>query len=546
MKPLWKWCLGIAAGLLIILVFVNWYVNRRWQPRLEARLNALVTDKTDSLYRLAYDGMEISLLTGSATVTSVRLAPDTTMLERDGQGPDAIYRVRIARLEVGGLGVLRLALGGKPRIGSLRLDGPEVRITRLVPQDTASADTSDSFMAELAKTLEGVRLKRLQVNNGQLMMDALPDAMQLDVQAISADVRDVRIDSAALRDTARLYYAGAIRIDLGKVSYTTPDSLYRLRLGALHLATGSGELTLRELRYGLTVSKAEFYRRVKRAKDIADVDIGRLELTGLSVARWTKDGMLAATALHMDSGAISIYKDKLQPNPPENKIGKSPHQQLLSMEQPVAIDSIRVRALDIAFTEVSDQTGKAGTVTFDATDAVIRNVTNVRERMKTDRYLTLDARSKAMGTGDLSVQFRFDLLDSLGGHTYAARLGPMDGRRFNRMLTPHLNVEVENADIRGMRFEMAANDLRTEGTLQLDYRQLKMNLVEASGEDAGEKKPLISFFANRFLVNDSNPDANGQHHTGKVYIPRPKTFSFFKTIWRSIREGTKQCIGMGE
>src|SRR5690606_11046158 len=196
------------------------------------------------------------------------------------------------------------------------------------------------------------------------------------------------------------------------------------------------------------------------------------------------------------------------------KIGKSPHQQLLSMEQPVAIDSMRVRALDIAFTEVSDQTGKAGTVTFDATDAVIRNVTNVRERMKTDRYLTLDARSKAMGTGDLSVQFRFDLLDSLGGHTYAARLGPMDGRRFNRMLTPHLNVEVENADIRGMRFEMAANDLRTEGTLQLDYRQLKMNLVEASGEDAGEKKPLISFFANRFLVNDSNPDANGQHHTG--------------------------------
>ncbi len=204
----------------------------------------------------------------------------------------------------------------------------------------------------------------------------------------------------------------------------------------------------------------------------------------------------------------------------------------------------RIRGVDVRFTEVSDKTGKAGTVTFDQTDGVFRNVTNDSASLARDRYMRLHARSRVMGTGDLTVDFRFDLLDSWGAHTYSAKLGAMDGTVFNRMITPQLNLEIEHADIKGMRFEMKADDRGTGGTLQLDYSNLKVTFLKADDDGGTSEKRVFSFLANRFLLNDSNPDANGVRHTGNIYIERPSDFSFFKMIWRSIREGTKECIGL--
>ncbi|MFC3200045.1 hypothetical protein ACFOET_20665 [Parapedobacter deserti] len=540
MKPIWKLGLGIAAGLLVFFVIANWYVSHRWVPRLETQLEALVASETDGLYRLAYDSLRVSLFTGSAEATTVQLIPDTA-------ARNTVYDIRIGRLQVKGAGLLRLLFSGKVSINTVVIDKPTVRLILGGQSDTANADTAnESFFERLQHTLNGTRVKHIVLNEGQLALTARNDATRLLIDQMDVTIGDLRIDSVAWRDTTRLYYAKNMEVDARNVSYTRGDSLYRLRLKALKMSMAQRELLIRDLQYGLTVSKAAFYRQVGLAEDIADVNIESVRLEAIDAAQWTAQGLLAAGALHIDSGAISIYKDKLQPNPPENKIGKSPHQQLMSWEQRIRIDSVRLGALDIRFTEVSDQTGKAGSVTFEQTEAMIRNVTNDTVGLRHNRFLTFDARSKVMGAGDLSVSFRFDLLDSLGGHTYEAELGPMNGNAFNRMLTPHLNVEVEHADIQSMRLEMKADDRRTEGTLQFDYQGLKVNLLEGSGRNAGERKSVVSFFANRFLLNDSNPDANGVYHTGTVYISRPETFSFFKMIWRSIREGTKACIGLGD
>ncbi|SFC37045.1 hypothetical protein SAMN05421747_109139 [Parapedobacter composti] len=538
MKPVWKWGLSVAIGLLVVLLCANWWVNRRWVPGLETRLNNALAAAIDSVYRLTYDSLRMSFFSGSAVANNVRLIPDTAAQK-------TLYDVRIAQLRVGGVGLLRLLFSGKLSVNTIILDKPMVKLTVGREPDTARRDTAAPLLERLQDVLDGVRVTRIAVKRGQMELAAQRDARHLVVRRIDGTIRDVRIDSAARRDTTRLYYAKGWDVDVAGVSYLRPDSSYRFALGALRLDMHGRELLMRDLRYGPTVGKGAFYSRVGRAADMIDMRMGLVKLAGFDVARWTADGLLAAAALHIDTAEISIYKDKRLPNPPENKLGKSPHQQLMAWKQRLRIDSARLHALDVAFTEVSDKTGKAGTVTFERTAAVIRNLTNDTATLRGDRFMTLDAQTKVMGAGDLSVRFRFDMLDSLGGHTYTAKLGPMDGRAFNRMLTPHLNVEVEQARIRGMRFEMKANDRRTEGTLRFDYQGLKVNLLAGSGPKAGERKSVVSFFANRFLLNDSNPDANGEYHAGTVYIARPKTFSFFKMIWRSIREGTKECIGLG-
>src|SRR3546814_7063184 len=112
------------------------------------------------------------------------------------------------------------------------------------------------------------------------------------------------------------------------------------------------------------------------------------------------------------------------------------------MEQRLAIDSGMVDALDIRFTEVSDQTGEAGTVTFDGTTAVIHHFTNDSAELAHDRFMRLHARARALGAGDLTVDFRFDMLDSLGAHTYRAEVGAMDATALNRLITPQPRAEI--------------------------------------------------------------------------------------------------------
>jgi len=543
MRPVWKWAIGVAVSLLVILFLASWYVNYRLTPRLEAQLKERIHDGTDGRYRLTYEELNLSLFRGSATATGIRLVPDTTgQTRRPTAG--TTYQARVGRLRISGVGVLRWLLSKKLHIGTIALDTPSVTLLRHPQSDTTAVDTAAaSPLAKLTEVVSHIRVNRIRLREGQLQVEEQGNAARLQVQGIRTTLRDLRIDSASLRDTTRLYGAESIELQARGLVYRRPDSLYLLQTGPLHFQTDTRELTVDSLRYGITVSKAEFYRRVQRAEDIPDIEISRMQLAGIKKASWVNRRLLAAASLHIDSGHIAIYKDKTQPNPPENKIGKSPHQQLLKLEQRLAIDSVSIRGVDVRFTEVSDKTGKAGTVTFDQTDGAFRNVTNDSAALARDRYMRLHARSRVMGTGDLTVDFRFDLLDSLGAHTYSAKLGAMDGTVFNRMITPQLNLEIERVDIKGMRFDMKADDRGTGGTLQLDYDRLNVLFLKEGNDGGMSEKRVFSFLANRFLVNDSNPDANGVRHMGNIYIERPSDFSFFKMIWRSIREGTKECIG---
>jgi len=544
MRPVWKWAIGIAASLLVILFLANWYVNYRLKPRLEAQLKERIHDGTDGRYRLMYEELNLSLLEGSATATGIRLVPDTTA-QSPRPAAGTTYQARVGRLRISGVGVLRWLLSKKLHIGTIALDTPSVTLLRHPQSDTTVVDTAAaSPLAKLTEVVSRIRVNRILLREGRLQVEEQGNAARLQVQGIETTLRDLRINSASLRDSTRLYGAKSIELQAHGLVYLRPDSLYLLQTGPLHFQTDARELTVDSLRYGITVSKAEFYRRVHRAEDIPDIEISRMQLAGIKKASWVNRQLLAAAALHIDSGHIAIYKDKTQPNPPENKIGKSPHQQLLKLEQRLAIDSVSIRGVDVRFTEVSDKTGKAGTVTFDQTDGVFRNVTNDSAALARDRYMRLHARSRVMGTGDLTVDFRFDLLDSLGAHTYSAKLGAMDGTVFNRMITPQLNLEIERVDIKGMRFDMKADDRGTGGTLQLDYDRLNVIFLKEGNDGGMSEKRVFSFLANRFLLNDSNPDANGVRHMGNIYIERPSDFSFFKMIWRSIREGTKECIGL--
>src|SRR5690606_11992816 len=122
------------------------------------------------------------------------------------------------------------------------------------------------------------------------------------------------------------------------------------------------------------------------------------------------------------------------PKKPTNKVGKSPHQLLLKLKQPIKIDSVLLNIVDISYAEVSRKYKKEGEITFDRTSGVFRNVTNDSLALLQDKMMMADLTTYMMNTGKLDVKFTFDMLDERGAHTYKGALAPMNGQPLNRII----------------------------------------------------------------------------------------------------------------
>src|SRR5690606_12890575 len=271
-----------------------------------------------------------------------------------------------------------------------------------------------------------------------------------------------------------------------------------------------------------------------------------IRLENIDLHRFVRSQKIYAGSLHIDSARVAIAKDLRYPKVVENKVGQSPHQLLLRMRQPLKIDSVLLRGVDIRYSEVSAKYGREGEITFDRTSGVLYNVTNDTLALIQNRSLTASFTSYLMDRGKLDVVFDFDMLDERGAYTYKGTLGRMDGRSLNRIITPLLNAEVASANIRGLSFAMQANDTRAWGSLRFDYNNMRINLLQRQDDGRNSSMRVASFLATSFVINDSNPDANEVYHTATINYRRPPTYSFFKTVWKSLLEGIKQCAGISK
>ncbi len=554
MKPIWKWIIGMVVGILIIVVAGAWYLSRHWKPILDAKIKEAVINSTDSLYVVGYEDLNFNLITGKASITGFRLTVDTVRygeLERIQRAPDNVYNIRVENLRINNFHPRRVLTDQKLHINAIVIDTPSIHIvnTYHAYNDTPSVhqekDTRTLYQ-RISHILEEVSVGDIHFNGIQFRFSKRTDSATNETVLNNLNVKlsDILIDSLSQFDTSRFYHTRAIDVDVPGFRYETPDSFYYVSFDRLQIATLYKQVTLTGLKYAPRMGKTEFYQRKKEAKDMAVIAFPSIRLENIDLQRFVNTRQLYAGSLHIDSGTVAISNDLRYPKHPSDKIGKSPHQQLLKMKQPMKIDSVVLNNVDISYAEVGRKYQKEGKITFDHVSGVFRNVTNDTAALIQNKMMEADITAYLMGTGKMNVAFAFDMLDQRGAYTYKGQLGPMNGKPLNRIITPLLNAEVANANIKRVSFDVKADDYRSQGSLRFDYDNMRVNLLTV--DEAGQKGSMkvASFLANSFIINDSNPDANGKYHVGRINYARPHTYSFFKTLWQSLLQGIKECAGI--
>lgn len=553
MKSIWKWIIGIAATIIVLLTIGGWYLGRHWKPLLDEQLRRAVLNASDSLYQVEYDGIDLNLLTGSATIRNFHLYPDTMIyaeLKARQKAPDNRFEVTVANLRVRGLNMGKALLSGQLSISEVQIDTPRVNLMNEyhLYNDTISPEKDEPESLPLLGSFRSIEIGKIDLTDMYLTFSKPADSSSKpnSFEKIQLSARDILIDSASHRDTTRFYYARSIDLTMDDYLLEIPDSYYDVRFDSVRFRTQDRSLKLSGLSYAPRISKDEYYQQLQWAKDIVHLKFEQISFQQLDLVSFMRSQRVIAKSLSIDSGSVAVSNDFRYPRNLKSKIGKSPHQQLMKLGNPIRLDSVFINGVDISYAEISKRYQKEGKITFQRASGWLANVTNDSVFLAHNRLIEADLTAYMMNTGRLNALFSFDMLDQQGGFTYKGTLGPMDGRAMNRILTPLLSVEVESARIKGVSFNMQGTDYRNWGDFRLDYEGLKVDLLRTDEDGKTSKKGLVTFLANEFLINSSNPDANGTYHTGTINYRRPHEFSFFKTLWKSLLEGIKQTAGISK
>ena len=192
-----RWAWWVLGGLAVLLVGGSLAVVFGLDPWLRGKLEKTVAEKTHGQYKLEISSLKTSLVSRALHLRGLALRPATATLA------DTLPRVqlRLARLDLSGVGLLALLRGQTVPLDSLVLDSLRVQVLALA-QKPAPHPTPPLYQQQ------PVRLGYLALHHigGSLGPATAPTA-----QLTSAEVRarDVLFTPAGAADTARLGFASA-------------------------------------------------------------------------------------------------------------------------------------------------------------------------------------------------------------------------------------------------------------------------------------------------------------------------------------------------
>src|SRR5690606_14621116 len=110
----------------------------------------------------------------------------------------------------------------------------------------------------------------------------------------------------------------------------------------------------------------------------------------------------------------------------------------------------------------------------------------------------IEARALFMGETDLSLNWSFDVSNTMDEFQVNGKLGAIQAENINPFLIPAMSVEAEG-DIQSLFYDFYRNRNQANGNMQLSYKDFNVKILK-DGED--KSKSLLSKLANLVIKND--------------------------------------------
>ncbi|WP_316843387.1 hypothetical protein [Pedobacter psychrodurus] len=550
-----KWIAGTLLGVFIVLAGVAWFLNVKSRPILTDRIKTLLYKSTDSLYTISFTKVSTNIITGNATLQNVKITPDTNRFKQLialKRAPNNLYTVSLKKLVVKRFHPLTLYREQKLQLEEIIFDKPEVTMVnqQFAFNEGRAPRPIKSPYDIISKNLKEFSIKTIRFKDVgfKYINKNRPNATPFSIDDLNITLTDLLVDSTSAEDPSRFYLLKDIVINLNNYVYRTPDKMYDVKLDQLDFRATTGKLRINSFAMVPLYDEMTFGKVAGYARERFNISMSDIMLNGIDLPLYISKQELWAKEMAISNGFISVFNQNGLPEKPrESKIGKFPHQLLQLLDDPILVQKIQLKDVDVNYAVYNSESSQKGQISFQHTSGIIKNATNVEKIKAINPTMEVNLNTYLFGQGKLDVNFKFDLTAKDGAFSYNGVLHNFNARVLNQITKPLGLVRINRGNIDKLKFDFKANDLGAKGTVAFSYYDLSVALMKNDPEkDHLVTRGFLSFLANALIIKSENPGADGKLVPEYVNYSRPANTSFFNMIWKSLFTGIKYSIGITE
>jgi hypothetical protein len=508
---------GIAAFVLLVVLVPKVAV----EPWLEGKIRTAISENSGD-YLVEIESVDVSILQAGVELEGIRVRTKGEM------GADGGLSASIEALTVKGIAIFKALLRKDIDISEIGVIGARVDGVYVLPKK----DGSEGSVSPL-----NIRVDKLFFEDLQVDVNDSASAQAFWVKDGYFELEDM---VAAEQDSISPALIGAVHFEASAFKTVTADSLYTLSVVGLNYSADSKELTADTFALQPNYSEYGFTGRHEYETDRFDVLVSELLMRDLSVTDYLQSDSLSISYIEMGELNLEAFRDKREEFLHVDR--PTFQEEIYHFPGALNIDSIAILSGTIVYSEHAEKAGEMGSVWFSEVDSRLYNISNDTLYQSEEAYLEWHASALLMGEGSIAIELKSRIYDPQNAFTVNGTLWGMEAAALNPILENNAFISIQQGEINGMEFYIAANNTKATGTMELRYRGLDFEVVDKqTGEDSGNMDQLKSMVAD-WIVMDWNPMPGQAMRPGTINYERDPEKFLFNYMVKSLTSGIKTSI----
>jgi len=496
----------ISVTLLTVFLSDIWlsqYIEKEIKARIE-----LLGAKAESI--------KITLINRTLRVKSLDWAstPDRSNLRQ--------HSIRIKTLTARGISLYELFKNNTVIFNKVTIDSGQFQFDR---SSKSIFPKAGDFEAPVFK-FRSILLNSVET---QVTLDSLVSFSAV----LNCELKEVNIEKSLT--AAIIYSAKSAEGAVTKISMSRHEGMYGMTIASIAFDTDAKQLTFDSALVIPNYEKYEFARHAGRQVGRLNLSIPKITITGLDFHSLADTSWIASK---VEIASIDLYsfKDKRVSDLPI-KIKAMPMEGFVNLPYLIKVDSILIHKSHIVVEEFPETGIESGTITFNDLSCTLTNLNN-RIKEGDLHYATLKASALLMNDGRINATFLFPLD---GTPTYKAEgtVTRMSFAALNPILTSMADVRVESGYLNNMRFNFEYTDYVSKGSLELDYEDFHIIVLDKNKKSTNEFKTLL---ANAFLKNSIAQKETSVKSSAAIDIQRDRSKYIFNLWAKSVLDGVRNSM----
>ena len=539
---------SILIFFIVIIIGGIWYWNTQKKGIIRNKMEAAVLEKSDGLYKIKYDNLEMDEIAGNLFISKMNLSYDSSRymdLVKISKEPSILLNIFIPGIRVSGVSTPKALIYNEISGRKLEIIDPVINITYTNSQDDSNRVVPmKEIYEQILSGLDLIQADTVLISGAQIITSShKTKKISIQIQDAFITMMNVKIDRNSNADTTRMFFAKEISVTCKKLAWLSANDLYNFSADSITINSISRQLHVKSFRVIPALNEEAFVKAIPVQNLRYDLSFSNIQMQNINLSQLFEQNIMADSML-IGAADFKMYCDLGITHKKKNRVGYYPHQAIQKIPVPFRVGKIILANGFFEYKERNRISRMSGKVQFYHINTNISNFTNDKKSIAVNNVMTVNMTSSFLNKTPFNVSWLFYLLHPKGRFDLKGSVGPMEGSWLNSFAEPMGDISIRKGKLSYAEFNFQGDDYNMDGILKMPYKDLKVAMLEKDkGSKEKDKKSVMSLLANILIIN-SNIKKNKDVQAVQVHLDRDVNYSIFNFSWKTLRKGITQTAGI--